>query len=246
MRARRCRPLSLVVGFLVGYVVMLGAARASDYTKVYAEGLRHSRRAAALAGANNCTAAIPEYTKAIKLLKDPVLLFNRAECYRTLGQTDAALADYRHFLTELPGAPNRARVEAHIAALERPEKPTPAPVAAASPAAVAAPALPPPRSDAPVVPIAPATQPSREIITQLDDTRRDPQPAPPPIDVVHADPAPMPLAPADVESRHSVTSRWWMWTIAAVLLAAGGVTTYLLLRSNKTDEPSTDLGNYRF
>ena len=249
MRARPGRLMSiLVLGCMTGLLMTLGVANASDYTKVYAEGLRHSRRAATLAGANNCKAAVPEYTKAIKLLKDPVLLFNRAECYRTLGNRDAALADYRKFLAELPNAPNRPQVEAQIAALE----PSPAKAAAPTPALPAVPASPTPAAASEPVPGMPLVvsppEPKREIITQLDDRRMEPTPNPPPggLDIVHADPAPMPLAPPDVEGKESRTSRWWVWTIAAVVLVGGGVTAYLLLRGDKTDLPSSDLGNYRF
>jgi hypothetical protein len=252
MRAPTGRPMSiLVVASLAGLVMMLGAANAADYTRTYAEGLRHSRRAAALAGANNCKAAVSEYTKAIKLLKDPVLLFNRAECYRTLGDREAALGDYRQFLVELPKTPNRKQVEAQIAALEAPPKPAPPPAPTAAPpppkgAAHASVSTPAP-AEKPVAPAeTPPPVPPREIITQLDDHRRDPNPIAPGVDIIHVDPAPMPLAPADVEGPTSRTSRWWIWTIAAVVLAGGGVTTYLLLRGNKTDSPSSDLGNYRF
>ena len=47
-----------------------------------------SRRANALAGDGDCAAAIEEYTKAYELLDDPVVLFNRAECYRRTGDAE--------------------------------------------------------------------------------------------------------------------------------------------------------------
>jgi len=183
-----------------------------------------------------------------------VLLFNRAECYRTLGDREAALTDYRQFLTQLPNAPNRAQVEVQIAALDKdqPQKPA-APASPVKPLPPAAPAKPPAPTDGAVgasvtapVPLAASDSPPREIITQLDDHRRDLTPQAPPVDIVHVDPAPMPMAPPDVEGPNSVKSRWWIWTIAAVVLAGGGVATYLLLRGDKTDVPSSGLGNYRF
>ena len=61
-----------------------GASRGPN--KNEAEGRRHARKANQLADVNKCKAAIPEYTKAIRLLKDPTLLFNRAECYRRTGE----------------------------------------------------------------------------------------------------------------------------------------------------------------
>ena len=71
--------------------------------KSEAEGRRHARKANQLADVNKCKAAIPEYTKAIRLLKDPTLLFNRAECYRRTGEAQKAIADYRKFLVAAPG-----------------------------------------------------------------------------------------------------------------------------------------------
>src|SRR6185295_1409694 len=62
---------------------------------------------------------ILEYDKALRSLKDATLLFNRGECHRKTGQAAKAIADYKQFLAELPAAPNRAQVEAQIAALEK-------------------------------------------------------------------------------------------------------------------------------
>jgi hypothetical protein len=227
-----------------------GLAQASDYTKVYAEGVRHSRKAAALAGANNCQAAVPEYTKALHLLKDPVLLFNRAECYRTLGDRDAALVDYRQFLVEMPSAPNRARVEAHIATLEGAGKPSaaepkivmaPVPASAAPGREPAAPII-----DAPLVTAKVPDQGVGRPHIDLDERPADRQPLSPGIDIVRYDPAPMPLGNQDAEVHRGVTSRWWFWTTIAAVIVGGGVATYLVLRSEGTDIPPSALGNVRF
>jgi hypothetical protein len=83
-----------------------------------ASGRAHLRKANALAGANKCPQAVREYTKAYDKLHDPVLLFNRAECYRRMKEDQKAAADYRAFLDEVPRAPNRAEIESRIAALE--------------------------------------------------------------------------------------------------------------------------------
>src|ERR1041385_7371397 len=84
--------LAAVVGWLSE-----GAARAAN---PQAEGRKHARKANHLAEINKCKLAIPEYTKALRLLKDPTLLFNRAECYRRTGDAAKAVADYRKFLVE--------------------------------------------------------------------------------------------------------------------------------------------------
>ena len=84
-----------------------------------AEGRYHLRKANGLAGDDRCQAAIHEYTLAFKKLRDPVVLFNRAECYRRIGEGEKAVADYRAFLEAVPAAPNRAQIEVKIAALSR-------------------------------------------------------------------------------------------------------------------------------
>src|SRR6266404_5875756 len=63
-----------------------------------AQARKHSRKAAQLAEANKCRAAVEEYSKALAVLKDPALFFNRGECYRRIGDNGHALADYRLFL----------------------------------------------------------------------------------------------------------------------------------------------------
>ena len=85
-----------------------------------AEGKSHLKRANALAGEGDCEAAIEEYTKAYELLDDPVVLFNRGECYRRTGDGENAVEDYREFLEKVPSAPNRADIEAKILALDAP------------------------------------------------------------------------------------------------------------------------------
>src|SRR6476661_8922960 len=79
-----------------------------------AEGRYHLKKANALAGQNECEAAVREYTLAYEKLHDPVVFFNRAECYRRMGENAKAAADYRAFLKGFPRAPNRAEIETRI------------------------------------------------------------------------------------------------------------------------------------
>jgi hypothetical protein len=251
----------IVIGLLIAIFAAGGAARAGDYGKVYAEGLRHSRKGAALAGVNNCKAAVPEYTKAFKMLKDPVLLFNRAECFRALGQNDNALIDYRQFLAQLPTAPNRAQVEAQIGALSS------TPGVAAPAASKDTPAVPPmvpqpgdslapspAAGSAPIVGEGPDDkQPAADAVVAARDDSPPALPAQtaPELDVVHMDPATMPpeTAPSspklDRPAHRSVLSRWWFWTVAAMVVG-GGVAAYFVLRSDKNDVPPSKLGNFQF
>jgi hypothetical protein len=114
---------------LLGLVVAVALAatapaRAAD---PQALGRAHAKRANQLSAAGRCRPAIPEFTKAYWMLRDPALLFNRAECYRKLGQSRNAVSDYRRFLTEMPTAPNRRAVEARLAALDPTYVPSPVP-----------------------------------------------------------------------------------------------------------------------
>ena len=234
-----------------------------------AEGRKHARKANQLADVNKCKAAIPEYTKAIRLLKDPTLLFNRAECYRRTGEAQKAIADYRKFLVQLPAAPNRGQVENQIAALEK--KPARAVVAVTPAAPVASPPIPrvatprppaeppppPPPEASPVPAPAPVAEerkpaepevPERELAApSLGPSLASPPPAPAPAET----PAPMALVdtkktPSADTGAQSGSSYWWVWVVGAVVLAGAGAGTYFALKQGGTDIPPSMLGNYKF
>jgi len=203
------------------------------------EGKSHLKRANALAGDGDCKAAIEEYTKAYDLLDDPVVLFNRGECYRRSGNSDAAIDDYRTFLEAVPSAPNRADVEAKILALEAPEPAArePAAVAKAAPAAKAPPptkAMPPAKPAETAPPIVAETPPA-------------PPPAPAPKPETKPEPA-VALAPTThaEESGASGGGRPWVWITLTVLVVGAGVGGYFLFRPQHEAPPPSALGNYRF
>lgn len=187
-----------------------------------AEGRAHLKRANALAGDGDCEAAIEEYTKAYELLEDPVVLFNRGECYRRTGDGENAADDYHAFLDKVPNAPNRADIEAKIVALEAPETPKrPKPAEETGPPLQTAP--PPPK------------------------TAEEPPPSPPrapppkPAAVVAAAPA----APEE-DSGPSRGSRPWVWIALSVLVAGAAVGGYFMFRPQEQTPPESALGNYRF
>lgn len=237
---------------LCGSVTMPPAAAAAD---PQAEGRKHSRRAAQLAAADKCRAAIPEYGKALALLKDAALFFNRGECYRRLQDNERALADYRQFLQEIPDAPNRAQVAARIAELERVMSKAPAApgdeLTTRAPATPAARPVPAPPSPSPAPPPPEASPPSADVAaataelpkTATGDRAINISPAPkfaePQIVMVDGD-RQHPARDAD----NSVTGRWWFWTAVGAVLIGGGVATYFIVNSGKTEIPSTGLGNY--
>ena len=237
------------------------------------EGLKHAHKANHLADINKCKLAIPEYTTALRLMKgkDPTLLFNRAECYRRIGDSSKAVADYRKFLIELPAAPNRGQVESQIAVLTKPANapfsgpPSLPSVPSSVPPSVAA--APAPAESPPAHPGRPETREewqaaerrANEGMPGEDDgpspalakgvTAPAPAPAPAP-SLVETD-APMSLV--DMKARaepagdtEHASSRWWIWVVGAVVVAGGAVGAYVALNQGKTDVPASALGNYKF
>ncbi len=181
--------------------------------KDLARGKRHLKKANALAGDANCRAAVAEYTVAYELLNDPVVLFNRAECYRRIGENEKAADDYHAFLEKVPAAPNRASIEKKLLALEAPEpgerekpaealpatKPPPAKVAEAPPPPAKAPPPPPPAkvAEAPPPPAkAPPPSPPAKVAEAPPPPPPPKAPPPPPkVAEVAPPPPPPPAAP---------------------------------------------------
>jgi len=211
---------------LAVWLLAVGPPALAASSKDLSEGRHHLHKANALAADAKCDAAVREYTFAYQKLHDPVVLFNRAECYRRLGQNDAAVADYRAFLDAVPRAPNRAEVEARLAALEGVPPPvvTPPPARALPPAPLAdeAPAPSSPSAASPVLP-APAAVPAPEA---------------PIVSVARAS-----SEPAAESARHD---RLWLWAAIGAAVAGGAVGAYVALRPPSASPPSTQLGNYKF
>jgi hypothetical protein len=104
--------------FAIAILVALGLGSLPAFAaQSDAAGRKHAAKANQLAAKNKCKPAVIEFTKAYQSLKEPTILFNRAECQRKLGNNNDALMDYELFLSEMPAAPNRASVEARIASL---------------------------------------------------------------------------------------------------------------------------------
>jgi tetratricopeptide (TPR) repeat protein len=224
--------------------VVGGAAQAeAPSAHAIAEGRYHLRRANGLAGDDRCQAAIHEYTLAYKKLGDPVVLFNRAECYRRIGEDEKAVDDYRAFLNAVPAAPNRAQIEAKIATLIATPSVKPAPVAGPAPARPNSRGPERPTAPPPVRPIAtasPALSPERPPL--IDDAPPPTSPAPSPA-VALVQNAPPASAPSDGEGHRG---KPWIWLAVGAAVAGGAVGAYFALRTPATVPPSTDLGNYKF
>jgi tetratricopeptide (TPR) repeat protein len=195
----------------------IGTAVAADATA----GHGHARKANSLAGAGKCKQAIPEFTAAYRLLHDPALLFNRAECLRKVGQSQQALYDYRRFLEEMPEAPNRSGVEKRIRALDPSAAlPQTKKIVESPPAAPSPPAEPTPIGTKMTEEVQPALHTAALRIPAPIDV---PPPAPRndvPVSVI-VQPAP---ARADQHERSA-----WIWmSVATAVVAAAAVSAAII------------------
>ena len=91
--------------------------------------------------------AVEEFRRAYELRADPRLLYEIAEAYRRLGASKQAHFYYDRYLAMVPDAPDRAEVEAKVAALppEKPPRPRPRMVSEEALAAATPPPRPTPR-----------------------------------------------------------------------------------------------------
>lgn len=140
-------PLHLLARCLLVLVVAVTAvhatppARADDASIRAAK--RHFARGEKLFALGRFDEALEAYQQAYDAEPIPDFLFNIGQCYRNLGEYDAAIFSYRKFLKLDPDAPNREQVEQLIEDLEdkqdegearrfgftrKPQPPAPAPV----------------------------------------------------------------------------------------------------------------------
>ena len=239
-------------------VALGGSARADDS----ADGRRHAKRASHLAASGKCKQAIAEYDKALAVLHDPALLFNRGECHRKLGDAEAALEDYNQFLADLPKAPNRAEVEARIAELRK----TKSPSVAASPtvsgsgrtgvdrsgAGGAKPVTPPPPSPTNAAAGGSLVAPVHAPLLGVEATGSSGATAGPTdhggagTDLTLSNRAATSASPATGPADDSLTGHAWFWIAIAAAAVGVGVGTYAILSQEHTSIPPSPLGNYKF
>jgi tetratricopeptide (TPR) repeat protein len=223
------RAIVLLVMMMLG----LGSAQAADRKA----GQGHARKANALAAAGKCKQAIPEFNAAYRLLGDPALLFNRAECLRKVGRPQQALYDYRKFLAEMPSAPNRSTVEGRIAVLDPAAADAPRAKHAVEISPVAAPASPITAPASPVAaPVAEAPRAGVQTASLQSASLRVPVASvtaaplamlPPPA----PEPQPMVVARAQPAEPPSDRSAWvWMSVAVAVVAAAAGGAMFVASR----------------
>jgi hypothetical protein len=256
------------VALALGVVLAMGLGTAHQASAASAreEGRRHARKASRLSAAGKCRPAIPEFTRAYELLKDPALLFNRAECLRKLGDGKRAAADYREFLAQMPNAPNHKLVEARLSALDPSYVPAPpvevaeqagppAPVSRAPDQSPAPPVAPPVAPSGPVAEAVPPTgtsaSPSAEAVAgAIPATETEAPPVALAVPLPVDRPAPVGLGerppPDPVTPPRAGTSAWVWIGVAALAVTAGVVGGLYLHGRSRTDVPTSTLGNYRF
>jgi tetratricopeptide (TPR) repeat protein len=173
----------------------------------------HYEQAVANYNLDELAPALAEFREAYRLKPDPSFLFNIAQCYRKLGQVDAALDFYRKYLRSLPNAPNRADVERIVADLRahQASATTPEAAPATHPSVTAAPVIEAPVAPAPVAPlVVPAPAPPAPPATRVD------------VLVATPETAPTPAVP--------LYRRWWFWTALGAVVAGAAIGGYAASR----------------
>jgi tetratricopeptide (TPR) repeat protein len=191
--------------------VLDGAARAQEHKE---EMLEQWRQGTVEYTLGHYDLAVAHYEQGYRLFEEPALLYNLAQAYRKTGAPEQALTAYHSYLLRSPPtAPNRELARKRIAELE-------AAVAARKAAAGAAAAGAGPAGTGLEAPRAVAT-------TTLAE----------PPSAVEAPPAAVDLRAAAPEEAPAVGAphrRWWLWGLAAVIVA-GGVTA-ILVATNRTPD----------
>ena len=211
-------------------------------------GRKHPAKASQRGAQNRCRAAVIELTKAYKLVKDPALLFDRAECYRQMGKDGQALEDYQQFLIEMPNAPNRPTIEARIAAL-RGGTPSPTTGLTKTPAKPAE--REPPAGDSH------AEKWGKVSVASVGDEENTTESSQGAGSAAIGTAAPAPngthlaanltTQQESPEPKRAGRSHAWIWIGAAVVVVgAGAFAAYHYWPRSKTDVPQTPLGNYAF
>jgi tetratricopeptide (TPR) repeat protein len=201
--------------------------------------------------------AIEGFSRAYELSGKSSLLFDIAEAHRALGQSATAIRMYKNYLRRDPNAQRRELTERRIRELESGHGPKPGELPAATIAAPAPIAPPPPPA---AVVVKPAPPPAAVVV----------KPAPPPA-VVFVKPAPPPALPppapepspsvsppsftpapttVDLEAKAapagssaSPVRAWIPWTLAGVTVAlAAGAVAYGVSASNRYDSLNTSCG----
>jgi hypothetical protein len=153
---RLALPRALTLALAVALAVLPAVARADDNTQRAKELFQQGTTFFNLGEFDK---AIEAWQEGYKAKADPGFLYNIGQAYRLKGDAPKAIFFYRGYLRNFPKAPNRAEIEAKIAALQKeanePKTPAPPTPTTPPPPATPAPATPPPAAPPPVTPAPP-------------------------------------------------------------------------------------------
>lgn len=160
--------------------------------------------------------ALADFKDAYRIKPDPAFLYNIAQCYRRLGQTEDAIAFYQTYLRRAPDAKNRDEVERRVRELEalRDVPGGAAPSTSGEPPGSPPPAYQPESSPVPVA-LPPAPAPA------LDLTSSSERPAS----------APTPIY-----------ARWWFWSAVGVVALGSATAVIIMATHDPTRIPGSGLG----
>lgn len=225
----------------LGVQAQTKTSSASASSKEKAEAKAHYDQGTVHFNLDEWPQAIDQFKAAYRVFPDATFLYNIAQCHRKMGNTADALSFYKKYLRERPEAPNRAEVEKRIEELEASKAAQPAPTVVSPPVAPAptmppAVAPPPAVTQEPVAPAAPlpATPPAQPTPSGEPTSGTSGLPLPPPAAEVPAGVDVSSSAPAAEPASDSVFKKWWFWTAVGVVVAAGGVGTFLALSGTKS------------
>ena len=103
---------------LVLFVTLLAARVAHAEDPATKSAKRHFDRGQKLFNLGKFDEALDEYQQAYEAKEIPAFLFNIGQCYRNLGDYDAAVFSFKKYLKLEPDADNREQVEDYITELE--------------------------------------------------------------------------------------------------------------------------------
>ena len=187
----------------------------------------HYEKAVSHYNLDELEAALEEFREAYRFKPDPSLLFNIAQCYRKLGQRDAAIDFYRKYLRASPDAANRAEAERRIAELKAQSDDAARASVAADGSVAGAPAA---------VPAAAATSIDLAAPPLGSPAASSSAAAPPAMALSSsASPvgAPAPAGPA------AFYKRWWFWVALGAVAAGATITAVALSRPAPTPYAGT-------
>jgi hypothetical protein len=236
LRARRGS--LVVVSLMAGLLLTVGRAAAAKPKGGKPDEIRaYLDKATAAFALNHYPEAAENYEKAFALRPDPAVLYNAAQAHRLGGNKARALELYESYL-RMYGSEKRAEIEKHIEnlkqAIEKDRAVATSPPTTPAPVGTTIAAPPPPPEPAP------AESPSATAKAETP-----PLVAPPPPPVAPPPPPPEPAKPVLVAQPSppadggSLATKPWFWIVVGGVVAAGVVTTLLLVGRDPSDPVST-------